>query len=135
MILGLGNDLLDMRRIKPLYERHQQRFLDRVYTPLEQEYAFRQKDPIRRLALRFAAKEACAKALGLGLRSGIKMIDMEIRAEENRKPYLTLHNLALQIMHEKTPNGFLSQLDLALSDEPPYVMATVIFSCIRNLPY
>lgn len=135
MILGLGNDILDMRRLVSLYERHQQRFLDRVYTRLEQEYAFRQTDPIRRLALRFAAKEACAKALGLGLRSGIKMIDMEIRATENRKPYLKLHHFAEKIMYEKTPSGFLPQFDLALSDEPPYVMATVIFSCIPHLPY
>ncbi len=135
MILGLGNDILNMERIQKLYQRHNLRFINRVFTAQEQHYAFLQKDPIRRFALRFAAKEAASKALGFGLRNGIQMIDIEILQEDNRKPYLKLHGQAEKIMRNLTPTNYLPQLDLALSDDPPYVLANVIFSCIPNLPY
>ena len=128
MIIGFGNDLLHIERIRKLYDRFGQRFLDRVYTDQEQDYAFLQKDPTRRLALRFAAKEACAKALGVGLRSGVNMKDIEVVAMSNRKPTLLLYGKAQKILLDLVPSHYQPRLDLALSDEPPYVLANVILS-------
>lgn len=128
MILGLGNDILDMRRIEKLYTKWGSKFLDRIYTKNEQASAFQQKDPIRRLAMRFAAKEAAAKALGLGLRSGVAMIDIEVTNDSNGKPILALHKNALKHLSSLMPYNLEARIDLALSDDFPYCLANVLIS-------
>jgi holo-[acyl-carrier protein] synthase len=79
MILGVGNDIVEVARIKAILSRHPQRFLDRVFTPHEQDYCLKRKDPALHLAARFAAKEAIVKALGTGFSQGLSWLDIEIR--------------------------------------------------------
>lgn len=89
-ILGIGNDIIEVDRIKYNIERYQKRFLNRVFTPYEQEYCLKRKEPSLHFAGRFAAKEAVVKALGTGFSQGLTWIDIEIRNNEKGKPYVFL---------------------------------------------
>ncbi len=95
MILGLGVDLVEIERLRRVFSRYGQRFLDRVYTPAEQELALSRQDPSMYLAALFAAKEAASKALGTGLR-GVGWREMEVRHEPSGKPYLVFYGRAKQ---------------------------------------
>jgi holo-[acyl-carrier protein] synthase len=95
MIIGIGIDLVEIARIKAMYERHHERFVKRILTPAEQEYVLRHADPSERLAGRWAAKEAALKALGTGLAAGIRWRDVEILPDARGKPELTLHGEAV----------------------------------------
>ncbi|WP_068468434.1 holo-ACP synthase [Candidatus Protochlamydia phocaeensis] len=86
MILGIGNDIIEVARIKANLERYKQRFIDRVFTPQEQEYCLSRKEPALHFAGRFAAKEAIVKALGTGFSQGITWLDIEIKNDSNGKP-------------------------------------------------
>lgn len=90
MIAGLGNDIIEIERVKKGFEEHKQKFLDRLFTKKEQEYCQKQKDPFPRFAGRFAAKEAIVKALGQGFGSEISWNDIEILADELGKPIVHL---------------------------------------------
>ncbi|NGX47142.1 MAG: Holo-[acyl-carrier-protein] synthase [Chlamydiae bacterium] len=90
MILGLGNDIIEISRVKSAYEEHKQNFLNRLFTEKEQEYCKAQKDPFPRFAGRFAAKEAIVKALGCGFGSEVAWKDIEIIGDENGKPEVHL---------------------------------------------
>ncbi|MCG8509639.1 MAG: holo-ACP synthase [Rhodospirillales bacterium] len=128
MILGLGTDLCDIRRIESTVERFGERFLVRVYTPVERAKADRRQNPAAVLAQCFAAKEACTKALGTGLRRGVFLKDIEVRNERSGKPYLELSGGAADRMREMIPPGMEAQLDVSMSDEYPLAHAVVILS-------
>ena len=129
MILGIGIDLVDSRRIQKLMDQHETRFLDKYFTSFEKtyiqsiEYA---ENRILSIAKRFAAKEACAKALGTGFRDGIAMKNMEIKNDNLGKPMLTLSGKALSFAQDELAKGENFHVHLSLTDEPPYAQAQVI---------
>lgn len=88
MILGIGNDIIEISRIRANIEQHQQRFLDRIFTPAEQDYCLSRKDAALHFAGRWAAKEAVAKALGTGFSQGLTWLDIEVCHNEQGKPYI-----------------------------------------------
>lgn len=99
MIIGIGADAEEVRRIHKAIERHGQRFLQRVFTPLEIHYCHAHRNATERLAARFAAKEALMKALGTGWRRGIRWRDIEVANSPTGKPELKLSGKALEIFH------------------------------------
>ncbi len=131
MIIGLGTDLCDSTRVAKTLERFGQRFIDRLFAQTEQNSVERR--PERRAAgyaMRFAAKEACAKALGTGFRQGVFWRDMVLGNEKSGKPFLTLHGGALKRLDALTPDGMVPQINISLTDETPLAHAIVIISCI-----
>lgn len=125
MILGLGNDLVRLERIDYLYDKFGTKFMDRICTQNEQREILAQKDPVRRLALHFAAKEATAKALGTGLRQGVQMIDIEVLRDKFGKPEIHLHGAALKRVKRVAKDYTFF---LALTDEEDLALATVILT-------
>jgi holo-[acyl-carrier protein] synthase len=132
VILGLGNDMIDIRRIAATIDRYGERFLDRVFTPRERAKCDRRVATIRAAsyAKRFAAKEACAKALGTGLRRGIHWRDMGVVNRPSGQPTLQLTGGALVRLRAITPPGMVAQIDLTLSDDDPWAQAVVILSAV-----
>ena len=133
MILGTGIDLLDIRRLEKIMANHQERFKERYFTPNEIKTAeARQKAGTDTLAFgkRYAAKEACAKALGTGFIEGIFMKDIEVVNDPLGKPSLTLYGGALARLEEMVPSGMTPVLHLSLTDEPPYAQAQVIIEAL-----
>jgi holo-[acyl-carrier protein] synthase len=100
MILGLGNDIIEVPRIRESIERHGQRFLDRIFTETEQEYCARYKESARHYAGRFAAKEAIVKALGVGISASISWLDIEILNDPQGKPVVHISPTAMQILND-----------------------------------
>lgn len=133
MILGLGSDLVDIRRIERVLERHGERFLERVFTPLERAKAERRTERIRAgtYAKRFAAKEAASKALGTGFSHGVFMRDLGVVNLRSGKPTLQLTGGAAERLASLTPPGHSAQIDLSMTDEYPYAQAIVIISAVR----
>ncbi|HEU5273007.1 MAG TPA: holo-ACP synthase [Xanthobacteraceae bacterium] len=132
MILGIGSDLVDIRRIEQTLARHGERFIDRIYTETERARAERRADRIATYAKRFAAKEACAKALGTGFRRGVFFRDMGVVNLPSGKPTLQLTGGALERLEAMTPAGFSAQIDLAITDEYPLAQAFVVISAVRE---
>jgi len=133
MIIGTGIDLVDSRRIEKLIDRHEERFLDKYFTPSEKAYVLsitHNENRILSIAKRFAAKEACAKALGTGFRDEIAMKDMEITKDTLGKPSLTLTGGALDFVTNNLAQGRDFQIHLSLTDEPPYAQAQVIIEAL-----
>jgi holo-[acyl-carrier protein] synthase len=130
MILGLGSDLVDIRRIEKTIARHGDRFIDRIFTPTERAKAERRAARIDTYAKRFAAKEACAKALGTGFRRGVFFRDMGVVNLPSGRPTLELTGGALKRLKELTPAGYEARIDLSLTDEYPIAQAIVIISAI-----
>jgi holo-[acyl-carrier protein] synthase len=130
MIIGIGTDICDARRIAQTIDRHGERFLNRVYTPTERAKAERRANRVETYAKRFAAKEACAKALGTGFRAGVFFRDMGVVNLPSGKPTLKLTGGALKRLQAITPAGCAAQIDLALTDEGPYAQAFVIISAL-----
>ncbi|MFA6267594.1 MAG: holo-ACP synthase [Pseudolabrys sp.] len=128
MIIGLGSDLCDARRIAKTIERHGDRFLSRIFTPLERAKADRRKNRVETYAKRFAAKEACAKALGTGLSHGVFWRDMGVVNLPGGKPTLQLTGGALQRLQAMVPDGHEARIELSMTDEGPLVQAIVIIS-------
>lgn len=131
MILGLGNDMIDIRRIEATIERFGARFLERVFTPLERQRSDRRRQRAASYAKRFAAKEACAKALGTGLRLGVYWRDIGVINLTSGRPTLVLTNGAKQRLVEMTPPSCQAQIDLTLSDDFPWAQAVVIITALR----
>jgi holo-[acyl-carrier protein] synthase len=132
MILGLGNDTIDIRRIERSIDRYGERFLDRIFTGTE-----RRKSDNRRLraasyAKRFAAKEACAKALGTGLAGGVFWRDMGVVNLQSGKPTMELTGGAAQRLAAITPPGHTARIDVSISDDFPLAQAIVIISAIQE---
>ncbi len=134
MILGIGTDLVDIRRIEQTIARHGERFIMRVYTETERARAERRANRIDTYAKRFAAKEACAKALGTGFRHGVFFRDMGVVNLPSGKPTLRLTGGALRRLQAITPDGCEAQIDLALTDEYPLAQAFVVISALRREP-
>lgn len=130
MILGIGSDLTDIRRIELTLKRFGKRFEERVFTPAERALAGSRKEKAATLAKRFAAKEACLKALGTGLRHGIAWHDVEIIQATDKKPEIALHNQAAATLKTLTPAAKRARIHLTLTDEYPYALALVIIEAI-----
>lgn len=128
MILGIGSDLIDIRRIENVLERHGERFIERVFTPVEQAKAERRQQRSATYAKRFAAKEACAKALGTGMRKGVFWRDMGVINLPGGRPTLQLTGGALARLATMTPAGYTARIDLTITDEWPLAQAFVIIS-------
>lgn len=132
MIIGLGNDLIDIRRIQHSYERFGERFLQRIYTKAEIEYALSHKNFLAKLAQRWAAKEACAKALKTGIRGVVTFQSIEVLKQPQGAPYLKLNNDVQSLLKHQLPMGYMPALHLSMSDEYPMASAVVIISAIKN---
>ena len=134
MILGIGNDLIDIRRIEKTIEKHGERFLDRVYTDIERAKSDRRAQRAASYAKRFAAKEACAKALGTGLNQGVYWRDMGVVNLPGGKPTMALTGGALKRLEKITPPGTCAQIDLTITDDFPLAQAIVIISAVPENP-
>lgn len=132
MILGIGNDLIDIRRIEATLARFGDRFLDRVFTPVERSKAEMRAGQAATYAKRFAAKEACSKALGTGLRHGVYWRDMGVVNLPSGRPTLKLTGGAAEYLKRLTPEGYEARIDLTLTDDFPLAEAIVIISAIRD---
>jgi len=130
MILGVGTDLLDIRRLERTLERWGDRFCQRVYTEVERRRCDGHVNRAARYAQRYAAKEACAKALGTGFREGVAWRDMEVDNLASGKPFLRLSAGAARRLAFLTPPGLVAAVDLSLTDEYPFAHAIVIISTI-----
>ena len=126
MILGIGTDLCDIRRIEGALERFGDRFLQRLFSEGEQAKAYLRANPAASLAQSFAAKEACAKALGTGLRQGVFWRDMVVANLPTGQPYMKITGGALTRMQKLTPEGMTAEALVSQSDEYPMANAIVI---------
>lgn len=128
MIIGLGSDLCDVRRIEKVLEKHGERFINRIFTPLERAKAEKRARKAETYAKRFAAKEACAKALGTGFRAGVFWRDMGVINLPSGRPTMKLTGGALARLKAITPEGCEATIDLSLTDEGPTAQAIVVIS-------
>jgi holo-[acyl-carrier protein] synthase len=128
MILGIGSDLIDIRRIEKVIGRHGERFLSRIFTDVERAKAERRQQRIATYAKRFAAKEACSKALGTGMRKGVFWRDMGVINLPGGRPTLQLTGGALRRLETLTPAGYAARIDLTITDEWPLAQAFVVIS-------
>lgn len=130
MIIGLGSDLIDIRRVDQSIQRFGERFLSRVFTDIERAKSDRRAQRAASYAKRFAAKEACAKALGTGIRDGVFWRDMGVVNLPGGKPGMQLTGGALRRLEEITPPGHKPQIDLTITDDFPLAQAIVIISAV-----
>ena len=130
MIVGIGSDLSDIRRIQASLERFGDRFRHRVFTEIERTRSDRKADAAARYAKRFAAKEACAKALGTGMRRGVFWRDMGVVNMRSGQPTMALTGGALKRLEEITPPGMKAVIHLSLTDDHPYAQAFVIIEAL-----
>ncbi|WP_295847961.1 holo-ACP synthase [Tardiphaga sp.] len=132
MIIGIGSDLIDITRVAKVIERHGERFLERIFTPAERAKAQRRANNERMLvatyAKRFAAKEACSKALGTGIRQGVWWRDMGVVNLPGGRPTMHLTGGAMARLEALTPAGFETRIDLTITDDWPLAQAFVIIS-------
>jgi len=126
MILGIGADLCDIRRIEGTLSRFGDRFVQRVFTEIEMRRSERRADRVASYARRFAAKEACSKALGSGLRMGVAWREMGVVNLRSGKPTMALTGGAAARLAAMTPPGHQAIIHLTLTDEPPYAQAFVV---------
>jgi holo-[acyl-carrier protein] synthase len=130
MILGIGSDLVDIRRIEKVLERHGERFIGRIFTDIERAKAERRATRIDTYAKRFAAKEACSKALGTGFRRGVFFRDMGVVNLPSGRPTMQLTGGALEQLRRITPEGYEARIDVSLTDEYPLAQAFVVISAV-----
>ena len=130
MILGIGSDLIDCRRIERDIQRSGQKFIDRIFTPAEQNRLKQRQHQAASFAKIFAAKEAMAKALGTGIAKGISWQDIEVSRKEWSPPTINLSGVALAHLNALTPAGMQAHMHLSMTDEWPYAQAFVIISVI-----
>jgi len=128
MIIGIGTDLCDIRRIEKTLARFGDRFTDRLFSAVEIEKARRRANPAASFAQSFAAKEACSKALGTGFRDGVFWRDMVVRNLPSGKPYLEISGGALVRLNALVPDGYAASIDISQTDEYPMAHAIVIIS-------
>lgn len=130
MIIGIGSDIIDIRRIEKTIERYGDRFLDRIFTDTERLKSDRRAARAASYAKRFAAKEACAKALGTGLNQGVFWRDMGVVNLASGRPTMSLTGGASRRLAELIPPGMEARIDVTLTDEPPLAEAVVIISAV-----
>lgn len=134
MIIGIGSDITDARRVAEVLERHGERFLDRVFTDVERAKSDRRARRAESYAKRFAAKEACAKALGTGLAQGVFWKDMGVVNLPSGRPTMHLTGGARARLDVITPAGFEARIDLTITDDGPIAQAFVIISAVPKDP-
>ena len=132
VIIGIGSDLIDIRRIERTLERFGDRFVQRLFTPIEQGKSDRRADRAASYAKRFAAKEACSKALGTGFRRAVYWRDLGVVNLPSGKPTMALTGGAKDRLDELTPDGSMAQIDLTITDDYPLAQAIVIISAVPN---
>lgn len=132
MILGIGNDIVDIRRIERTLDRFGERFTDRVFTEIERTKSDRRRQRAASYAKRFAAKEACSKALGTGFRKGVFWRDLGVVNEPSGRPTLHLTGGAADHLARLTPNGHDPVVHLTITDDHPYAQAVVIISAVQR---
>ena len=130
MIVGVGSDLCDIRRIQATLDRFGDRFTQRVFTDVERRRSERKSDHAASYAKRFAAKEACAKALGTGIRHGVAWRDMGVVNLPSGKPTLALTGASAERLAALIPAGHEAVIHLSLTDEVPYAQAFVIIEAV-----
>ena len=134
MIIGLGSDLIDIRRVEKSIERFGDRFLGRIFTDLERAKSDKRAQRAASYAKRFAAKEACSKALGTGLRKGVFWRDMGVVNLPGGKPSMTLTGGALKRLQAMTPPGHEAVIELTITDDFPLAQAIVIIQAVATAP-
>lgn len=130
MIVGIGSDIIDIRRIERSLERFGRRFIDRVFTPIEQARSDRRAERAASYAKRFAAKEACSKALGTGFRAGVYMRDLGVVNLASGRPTLALTGGAATRLDALVPDGSVPNIHLTITDDFPIAQAFVIIEAI-----
>ena len=130
MILGIGTDLANIDRIQGVLNRHGDRFRNRVFTPIELAKAARRKDEAGTLAKRWAAKEACSKALGTGLAMGISWKDMAVSNLRSGQPVMALTGWAAERLATMTPPGHTATVHVTLTDDHPWAQAFVLIEAL-----
>ena len=130
MIIGIGTDLCDIRRIEKTLARFDERFINRLYDEYEIKKAMRRQNPASSFAQSFAAKEACSKALGTGFRQGVFWRDMVVRNLPTGQPIMDLTGGALARLNKLTPAGMVAKVDVSQTDEYPMAHAMVIISAV-----
>ncbi|WP_421694875.1 holo-ACP synthase [Aestuariivirga sp.] len=134
MILGIGNDVIDIRRIEQTLGRYGARFIDRIYTEVEIVKSERRAQRAASYAKRFAAKEACSKALGTGFRRGVFWKDMGVVNEPSGKPTMVLTGGALEQLERLVPKGHRPRIHLTITDDFPYAHAFVMIEAMPDTP-
>ena len=131
MIIGIGSDLCDIRRVEKTLERHGERFIKRVFTEIERERSEKRQQRAASYAKRFAAKEACAKALGTGLRMGVAWREMGVVNLRSGKPTMVLTGGAAERLALMVPEGHEVAIHLTITDDYPYAQAFVVIEALR----
>ncbi|MGH6770903.1 MAG: holo-ACP synthase [Xanthobacteraceae bacterium] len=132
MIIGIGSDLVDVRRIERVIARHGDRFIARIFTATERAKAERRATRVETYAKRFAAKEACAKALGTGFRKGVFWRDLGVVNLPSGRPTMELTGGALARLRAITPKGCEPRIDVTITDEGPMAQAFVMITAVRR---
>jgi holo-[acyl-carrier protein] synthase len=130
MILGIGNDIIDIRRIEAAIERYGDRFLNRLFTDIERAKSDRRQQRAASYAKRFAAKEACAKALGTGMSQGVFWRDMGVVNLPSGRPTMVLTGGAQRQLEQLVPDGHEARIDLTITDDFPQAQAIVIITAL-----
>ena len=134
MILGIGTDLANIDRVAATLERFGDRFRNRVFTPVEQRRAERRRDVAGTYAKRWAAKEACSKALGTGLRMGISWKDMAVTNLRSGQPVMQVTGWAAERLRAMTPPGHEAVIHVSLTDDHPWAQAFVVIEAVPLAP-
>jgi holo-[acyl-carrier protein] synthase len=132
VILGIGTDLANIERIQRALDRFGDRFRNRVFTEHEQKRAERMQNPAAVYAKRWAAKEACSKALGTGLRMGIAWRDMSVTNMETGQPVMHVTGWAQERLNEMTPKGYDAVIHVTLTDDHPWAQAFVVIEALPD---
>ena len=134
MIIGIGNDLIDIRRVEKVIERHGERFIERIFTDIEIRKSDRRRQRAASYAKRFAAKEACAKALGTGMSRGVFWRDMGVVNLPSGKPTMALTGGAAEAPAALRPRRAPAEIHLTITDDFPLAQALVIIEAVREVP-
>jgi holo-[acyl-carrier protein] synthase len=134
MILGIGSDLCDINRVEATLSRFGERFIQKIFTPVERDRSDGRRMRAASYAKRFAAKEACAKALGTGIRHGVFWRDMGVVNARSGTPTMALTGGALARLQAMTPPGYSAHIHLTITDDHPYAQAFVIIEALPILP-
>jgi holo-[acyl-carrier protein] synthase len=132
MIIGIGNDLIDITRVEKTLEKFGDRFVNRIFTETERKKSDKRRLRAASYAKRFAAKEACSKALGTGFRKGVFWRDMGVVNLPSGKPTMALTGGAKKRLDELTPDGMSAQIDITITDDHPLAQAIVIISAVAK---
>ncbi len=130
MIIGIGNDTIDIRRVEKVLERHGERFTLRIFTDIEVRKSERRRQRAASYAKRFAAKEACSKALGTGIRGGVFWRDMGVVNLPSGKPTMALTGGAAQRLASMVPDGHRPEIHVTITDDFPFAQALVIIEAV-----